>query len=947
MPSGPAGGARGSQDYLGFWGKAQPGADAAHTWHPVAHHLLDVAAVADAILAARPLALARGARLLGLEPEAAGQLLVAFTALHDIGKFAPAFQAKSPAHWPAALGALDPTHVPPTHHTADGYALWCQVLAARLAERLWMGGRRALDMLAPAIFGHHGRPVRSEHARPAIDSLFGPDARREAVACADAVITLLLPEPIAAVPPGEERARIASWWVSGLMTVADWIGSNQRWFPYTAPTLHLAEYWALARERARHAVEAAGVAAPRPSALRSFAELTNRPTPSPAQEWASSVALPDGPLLVVLEDVTGAGKTEAAQMLVHRLMADGRAAGAYWAMPTQATANAMYARQARAAHALFVSGNGVGRPSVALAHGQTGLHEEFRATVLREEGERLDAAARPEPGLPADAACAAFLADDRRAALLADVGAGTVDQALLGALPSRFNTVRLFGMADKVLVFDEAHAYDAYMGVEVQELLRFQAALGGSAVVLSATLPRERREQFARAWLEGLDEGRRRIAPLFGGEPPPLTCAKAYPLATTVSAGHAPVREEALAAASWSRRSVDVRFVHATDDALRHVLDTARRGAAVAWIRNTVADCLAAACAVREAGEEPIVFHARFAQADRQARERQVLTLFDPHGSAEARRGAVLIATQVIEQSLDLDFDVLVSDLAPVDLLIQRAGRLQRHAARDPERPAGLRRELVVLSPPTEPVPEGDWLAPLLPKTRFVYPRIDVLWRTVKALRSTGAIVTPEGLRQLVESAYDEAGEVPEAIARQAAVAQGKALALAAVANQATLNVSDGYHGDLAGWVDDVRPLTRVGEQQTTVRLARVDAGGRLLPWAESEGPGWKAWALSEVRLRAGRVPFGSTAGTQFETAVAAARQEWGRFEQEITVLPLVERAGCPGMWEGTIVRPDGREVPIAYTLTEGLDFLEREGRLAGALLASPSRGKGDADGEP
>src|SRR5690606_9644495 len=129
----------------------------------------------------------------------------------------------------------------------------------------------------------------------------------------------------------------------------------------------------------------------------------------------------------------------------------------------------------------------------------------------------------------------AFLADNRRAALLADIGAGTVDQAIMGALPNRFNTVRLFGMADKVLVFDEAHAYDAYMGGEIQQLLRFQAALGGSAVVLSATLTLEQREKFATAWLEGLAEGHRRVAPLFGGALPALVESEEYPLGTVVS----------------------------------------------------------------------------------------------------------------------------------------------------------------------------------------------------------------------------------------------------------------------------------------------------------------------------------------------------------------------------------------------------------------------------
>lgn len=909
-------------EVLQFWGKAQAAEGAQVGWHPVAYHLLDVAAMADAILRARPIALRRAARLLRLEPDEALRLLVALIALHDLGKFAPVFQAKSPEHWPAALSGTDPTRTVPSHHTADGYALWEQMLSERLAERLWTGGRCVLDVLAMAIFGHHGRPVRAaDSARRVVASIFGATARDAAVDCAAMVVDLLMPTPVVAPSPTIEQARVASWWVAGLVTVADWIGSNETWFEYRRPEFGIADYWEYAKTCASSAVLDTGLAAPRPSEPKTFTELTGKPTPTPAQKWASRVKLPDCPVLVILEDVTGAGKTEAAQMIVHRLMAEGRAAGAYWAMPTQATANAMYARQADAVAALFAADASAPRPSVILAHGQTRLHERFQSTVLRHPEARLEAAASPESGLPAAAACAAFLADNRRAALLADIGAGTVDQALLGALPSRFNTVRLFGMADKVLVFDEAHAYDRYMGVEAEQLLRFQAALGGSAVLLSATLSLEQRERFATAWMEGLAEGRRRVAPLFGGDPPALVKSMRYPLATVVSAAAEPVREQAIAAAKWSRRSVHVRFVRTDDEALGHVLESARRGAAVAWVRNTVDDCLAAAAEVRAAGGDPIVFHARFAQCDRQERERRVLDLFGQNGDAASRRGAILIATQVIEQSLDLDFDVMVTDLAPVDLLIQRVGRLWRHPSRRSERPARLRRELVVLSPPTDVEPEKDWLRAVLPRTGYVYRNLGVLWRTAAALDNAKAIVTPKGLRPLVEAVYDS-DATPAALLDAAQRAEGEDFGDAAAAHQATLELTGGYHGDTRGWVDDTRPVTRLGDETTTVRLARLRSDGTLAPWAEVDGPRWKAWALSEVRLAASRVPFGSTAAPEYAVAVDAVRADWGKFEQDLTVLPLLERSGEPGVWQGELARPkDGRVARLTYSTERGMEY--------------------------
>lgn len=902
-----------------YWGKARAPEGSLATWHPVVYHLLDVAATARAILEARPIATRRAALLLGLTPEDALELLVVLIALHDLGKYAPAFQAKSPEHWPTTLVGVDPGQVAQSHHTADGYALWEQLLAERLANRLWVGGGRVLDILAIGIFGHHGRPVRSADGRRPVASIFGDAPRRAALDCADAIVDLLLPEPVDAPSPTIEQARIASWWVSGLVTVADWIGSNERWFEYRRPELGLADYWEHARQCAARAVRETGMVAPQPAPSRSFAELTGKQSPTPAQRWASEVELPSGPILVILEDVTGAGKTEAAQMLVHRLMADGRAAGAYWAMPTTATANAMYSRQAAAVGALFTDDADAPRPSVVLAHGQTRLHEGFQSTVLRHPEARLEVAASSELGLGAAAACSAFLADNRRAALLADIGAGTVDQAIMGALPNRFSTVRLFGMADKVLVFDEAHAYDAYMGVEIQQLLRFQAALGGSAVVLSATLTREQREKFATSWLEGLAEGRRRVAPLFGGALPQLAESMEYPLATIVAGGERPVREQKVEAAEWSCREVAVRFVRSEQDALDYLLESARRGAAVVRVRNTVHDCLSAAAAVREAGEEPIVFHARFAQCDRQERELRVLEQFGEKGTAGDRRGAILIATQVVEQSLDLDFDVMVSDLAPVDLLIQRAGRLWRHPTRNAERPEGLERELVVLAPPTDAEPEKNWLSALLPRTAHVYRNQGVLWRSARALGDTREIATPEGLRSLVEAAYDPT-DTPEALLQPAQAAEGEELGKAAAAQHATLKPAQGYHGDASGWADEVRAPTRLGEEQTTVRLARVRPNGTLAPWATTDGPRWMRWALSEVRLAAWRVPFGSTAAPEYAAAVEAARADWGRFEQEISVLPLVERE--PGVWAGELTRPDnGRVVRVRYSAKLGVEF--------------------------
>lgn len=911
--------------HLSFWGKARsPDAGVSAPFHPIAYHLLDVAAVVEELLRVRPLALRTARRLLGVGDEAAVRFFRTAAGLHDLGKFAPAFLAKVPELWPVALRPLHPDTARQGWHTEDGYVLWTERLANVLADRIWIGGAETLEILAPAIFGHHGRPV----GRPGVGVAFRfpPPTREVAIECAVGVIGLLCPEPLDATPLDPARARIASWWLSGLVTTADWIGSGQS-FRYTAPLADdptLGRYFEQARATAAEAVRRAGLVAPVPRPSAAFSTVTgSSKDPTPAQRWAEEVRLPDGPCLVVLEDTTGSGKTETAQLLVHRLVSTGRADGAYWAMPTQATANGMYGRQEPFLRGLFDFEAGP-LPSLVLAHGQQRLHDRFRRTVLDGAARRPDelravAAVGTADDVPAEIMCSAFMADDRRAAMLADVGAGTIDQALLGVLPSRFNTIRLFGLSGKVLVVDEAHAYDAYMQIELEELLTFQSALGGSAIVLSATLPTSRRASLVEAWQNGLAAG----GWVDGEVADQGLESRAYPLATIV--GSEGWREQPLQAAEWAPRAVPVRLIHTISEALEHASNLARVGGAVAWIRNTVDDCMAAAESLRSAGlDKVIVFHARFTQHDRQALERSVLERFGPSGRPEDRVGWIVLATQVLEQSLDLDFDAMISDIAPIDLLIQRAGRLWRHPFRKQFRPSCCRCELVVFSPVPDPDPPKDWATGPFGGTAAVYRNLAVLWRTARLLEATGEIRAPEGLRPLIEGVYgDNAAPVPEGLVAAEMAAEGAVAGGAATARYATLKVSDGYHPSAAPWENDLRVQTRLGDERNIVRLARVEVDGSLSPWAPGESD-WKAWALSEVAVRASGIPPGSTAPDQFTAAIQRVRSNWGRFEQERTVIPLTRSSD--GVWVGEISAGSRSPVRISYTPDRGLAFRLEKG---------------------
>jgi CRISPR-associated endonuclease/helicase Cas3 len=866
--------------------------------------MLDVAAVASALLRVRPSTRARASRFVGLSESDSPRFLSLIAGLHDLGKFGRAFQNKAPEHWgEKKSGAPIPDFDQRRRHDADGLLIWREVVADHVTPLVWPNAEESLDVLMKASTAHHGRPVSSlQDGNVGLE--FGPGSEA-ACLCAQEFAHLLIGEPIKSRPPRETDTLKASHWLAGFVTLADWVGSNTEWFPYHDPTSDLARYWETACSNAKRAVGIAGLSNATPASAKGFAELTGLvQEPSPLQEWAASVPLPDGPCLIFIEDVTGSGKTEAAQMLLHRLMTKGLASGAYWAMPTQATANAMWDRQRGAVVRLYADN---AHPSLALAHGQAALSDPFQKTVLQQkQTSDVYGGGDDDADQTATASCTAFLAHDRRAALIADVGAGTIDQAILAALPARFNTMRLFGLAEKVLLLDEAHAYDAYVQAEMEGLLTFQAALGGSAIILSATLPMRIRRQYVRAWQSSM-----------GVKTPQEPSNASYPLATVVRS--ADVHEYPLEAAARSKRTMPVRLIHEAGDAIDRLASAASAGSAVAWIRNTVDDALSAADQLRAQNIYVTVFHARFAQCDRQRREQLVMETFGKSGDTERRRGKVLIATQVIEQSLDLDFDLMVSDLAPIDLLIQRAGRLRRHPQRDSQRPPDVPFEFIVLAPPPVESPGEKWIKVAMPGTAAVYRNPTILWRTARALAREGAIVAPNAFRPLVEEVYDGI-ELPDAFSRATLRAEGDAAAFRSQGHQAVLRPENGYSREQMQWEDERRIETRINDGSLTIRLGRIAENGTIVPWAANEAPEWKAWALSELRVRAWRLPNGARAPEKLAAPVGAVRSTWKRFEQEIPL--LVMEKDINDRWVACLVSSvDDQERHFAYDAGEGLSF--------------------------
>ena len=760
-------------------------------YHPLLFHALDVAAVAEQLwdrgLTHRIRCfLADG---LGLALPDARRWIVFLTALHDFGKATPVFQFRLPqprdaleraAAAQVARAGFGQPSLPATACLPHG-ALTSLVLPTLLHARGVTP--RLARLLADTLAGHHGQfpdPTIVSRSAPATGEERWENARR--IVFEQLASLLELPSSVPHHPAFPVLAVLA-----GLVTVADWIGSiSDPFFPYAAVLgravgISPAEYLARAREQARQAVESLRWYAPPRLPPGDFSTLfPGLGSPRPVQQVVGAVVdrlPPDRPTLVIIEAPTGEGKTEAAWLLADRWGIAGSARGVYIAMPTRATSDALFDRIRDALTRRFTPSESE-TVVLQLVHGHAALSGEL---------ERLGA----DPMLPVpedlwseepagDVQQAAVVAGEwfthRKRGLLAPFGVGTVDQALLAALRVRHGFLRLFGLAGRVVVFDEVHAYDTYMLSLFERLLEWLAAIGSSVVVLSATLSSSRRHTLAAAFRRGLGEG----APVES-----LPQAR-YPRITVVTSDRVDV--EPVAASACSRRTLQLETLPIQPDEegyttlAQYLSEALAAGGCAVVVCNTVRQAQQCFQALRKwflddtDDGEPLLdlLHARYPYAWRSERERRVLRRFGkPGGSVPTPDGgripvrrphrAVLVATQIVEQSLDLDFDILLTFPAPIDLLLQRAGRLHRHQ-RD-RRPEALAVPRVVLVGPTL---DAAGLPVFDRGTLAVYDE-HILLRTWLALHERRQLQVPEETDELIAAVYEDCPppEEPPALYRR------------------------------------------------------------------------------------------------------------------------------------------------------------------------------------
>ncbi len=899
-----------STNYLLFWGKSLIDELGQQTIHPLAHHSLDVAAVADALLDKFPDRRQWLAQLLNIEPEVAHGFIVRLIALHDIGKFHPDFQGKLPQHCPEYLAP----YMRPSAHRHDllGFLTAQQIgLFDHFQPDLPDWQHCDFETVFRAIAFHHGAPADTSGGDPSWSKAV--PAIEPAIFAFVQDVKTIIPCPGALPFHSAKKLDNFSWALAGLTVLADWIGSNSSIFTFPQPeALTLKQYWPQALERAQRAVQDAGIL---PACIRRMADPAEllpasrnsdgvAPQASPLQRAAFEVAFAGGPQLFVIEDMTGAGKTEAALILASRLLSDGRAAGLYFALPTMATANAMYERMAMIYRRLFAEG---ALPSLVLAHGRRALNDGFTASIFNgmanAQAGTGDAAERSE------ATCAAWIADDRRKSFFAHIGAGTIDQALLSVLPSRHQSLRLWGLANRVLIVDEAHCYDPYVNRELERLIEFHTALGGSTIILSATLAMTERSRLAAAFSKG------------AGASAPRVSSPDYPLLTTFSASH--IHEQSVESRGELRRSLPIRRLSSFNEAVESVAAAARAGACVAWIRNAVDDAIEACAALEALGFTPLLLHARFAMGDRIEKEREIARRLGRDSTPEDRRGFIIVGTQILEQSLDYDVDAMITDLAPMDLVIQRAGRLWRHPHRE-SRPIETA-ELMIFSPDPDDVHDENWYASMSRRAAGVYKDHRTVWKSAKALFDAGCIDTPCKVRQLISQVYDDDElAVPDAIETASKNADGKYFSDVSIAEMGLLKLDGGYGGGNQVWADDRKISTRLEEEPSTVfRLGRI-VDGAVQPWCASDQTSGhtdqrQAWALSEVGIQQRRAAGMPPAVGALAQLIAAAKAEWGKWEQDIPLLVL-DQDGVS--WRGRVMSKGG-ERSAHYDTRLGLRILD------------------------
>lgn len=650
-----------------LWGKLA--LDGKHCWLPLWMHLADTAEIADllwmhwlpphtkelivqGIVVQEFLSLAEREML-------AGKIVRFLAAAHDCGKASPAFVIKAKkVNFADIVDEISGKGLP--------VEVKNQALAKRFPHALVGEAileRHGMDRsLADIVGAHHGKPLESKHdleIAPEYSSITGiKDGAWERVQ--EELVQYALHLAGLSSISGITLTVPAQVVLSGLLIMADWLASDATQFPLIPRDYGIMEMKS-AKERAEQAWS--GLHLPEYKQFASacpwsqlYEERFGR-QPRPVQVHALQVASQmKHPGLMVIEAPMGEGKTEAALAASEAFARRFGLGGIYFALPTQATSDGIFPRIEKWIEHLHA---GVSR-SIFLAHGKSGFNEAYNGIKLHshlydEEDEKH-----------ADVVVNDWT-QGRKKGLLADFVVGTIDHVLMGGLKMKHLALRHLGLVNKIVILDECHAYDAYMNQYLDLVVSWLGAYAVPVIVLSATLPPHRRQELLAAY-----QNRR----LKKTDCIDTEVISPYPLISYTDGENT---YQDLPEPSGRKRGVHLRQLDEDNlgDTLSELL---AEGGCAGIICNTVKKAQSVAqCMEMYFGEDCVrLLHSCFLSFDRVRKEQELRDLLGPQEDHRPDK-LIVVGTQVMEQSLDVDFDVLFTEICPMDLLLQRIGRLHRH----------------------------------------------------------------------------------------------------------------------------------------------------------------------------------------------------------------------------------------------------------------------------
>ncbi|MCP4668870.1 MAG: CRISPR-associated helicase Cas3' [Deltaproteobacteria bacterium] len=724
--------------------------------HPAICHMIDVALVAKELLSAMPHAQKRWLRrFFSCPDDQTENWLLFFGALHDLGKISPGFQRKCARHIQG-------------RNTKD-ISDYCKNMLSKLKQKgfpfspigeleetdhgritfetlpdLWSTAHPSVSFaMARMLGGHHGKFPEDravQHRRLAGDVIWNK-TRKDAI---ELLLSLFEVSEEEFPFVGHEFLEAPFlMFLAGLTSVSDWIGSDVERFSFVGvpdDDFDLSKYLKKREKVAQEAISQLNLDHPPLWPGKSkFADLFPF-SPNFCQKAALEVAAKlDSTSLIIIETPMGSGKTEAALAIADKWIRQCGAGGLYYALPTQATGNKMFKRIKK----FLLEHPGVHETELHLLHGFSDLQEDYAELKLSSiHGEGSDSNISAHEWFT-----------NRKRGLLSHFAVGTVDQALMAVLQVRHMFVRLFGLAGKVVVIDEVHAYDTYTSTLLDRLLAWLSALGTPAILLSATLPAKRRNELLLAY----------------ARPQKSLPSTRYPSVCGIDNSGSVISHNIPDAPEQCFKLRAITKDENWKDLVKQILSSLlEEGGCAACIMNTVAEAQKQFEYLKQElsfqGDTIfILFHARLPARQKMEIEEEIDFLFGP-GKDEVQPNsnrpgrAVVIATQVLEQSLDVDFDWMLTDLAPVDLMLQRAGRLHRHRKNDYSRPSSLSSAELCYLNPNLSVTQPDF-----GDNEKIYEPA-VLLKTALSIKDGMQIKLPDSLQEnsLIERVYGLGVDCPE-----------------------------------------------------------------------------------------------------------------------------------------------------------------------------------------